>query len=50
MVTSAEHEYTRFGYRELIERKAVDILQAKRKEEGEEEKKRKEEGEEGERK
>jgi L-rhamnonate dehydratase len=27
MVTTAEHEYTRYGYRELIRRKAVDVLQ-----------------------
>ena len=27
MVTTAEHEYTRYGYRELIKRKAVDVLQ-----------------------
>lgn len=27
MLTTAEHEYTRYGFRELIKRKAVDILQ-----------------------
>lgn len=27
LLTTAEHEYTRYGFRELIKRKAVDILQ-----------------------
>jgi len=27
LLTTAEHEYTRYGFRELIERRAVDILQ-----------------------
>eukprot|EP01147_Barroeca_monosierra_P006024 gene6023-7353_t len=27
MLTTGEHEYTRYGFRELIQRKAVDILQ-----------------------
>jgi len=27
LTTTAEHEYTRYGFRELIERRAVDILQ-----------------------
>ena len=27
LLTTAEHEYTRYGYRQLIERKAADILQ-----------------------
>ncbi len=27
LLTTAEHEYTRYGFRELISRKCVDILQ-----------------------
>ena len=27
MLTTAEHEYTRYGFRELIKRRCVDILQ-----------------------
>ena len=27
LLTTAEHEYTRYGFRELIARRAVDILQ-----------------------
>jgi len=27
LLTTGEHEYTRYGFRELIKRKAVDILQ-----------------------
>jgi L-rhamnonate dehydratase len=27
LVTTGEHEYSRYGFRELIDRKAIDILQ-----------------------
>ena len=27
LLTTGEHEYTRYGFRELIKRKAVDVLQ-----------------------